>query len=486
MKHAALSPGPSGRPKRRRRPLKYWHKTYLATLALFLACLFGTIAGVLTFGRRQNFSALANETLARQQYLVQALAQDAATVAASRPGALPRLCEFYGERFPREGAALEVTQAGQTLFSNLPAFQAETRPELEVRAGQRIYLVRPTAAGQQLFIASRLAAPLENTVVTCTFDVQHFYSEWGRIRFLCLSIGGAVSALFALALYAVLARMYRPLGQLTATAQAIAGGDLAARAPFARADEVGELGRAMNQMAGQVQAKLTEVQAAADEKQQLIDNLSHEMRTPLTAIGGWAETIQRAQLDPDELLEATDTILFESRRVLALSQQLLKLSTLRHEPLELESVQLAALFGRVQRAVAPQAAQRGVRWSVADAGALGSVRADPVLLESLLVNLADNGVKACAAGGRVELAAARCAGGVLFSVTDNGRGMSAETLAHIGQPFYRADKARSRAEGGAGLGLALCFGIARRHGAALKFESEPGRGTRASVIFTTS
>lgn len=469
----------------RGRGLKYWQKTYVATLALFLACLLGTIAGVLTFGRGQNFSAAVSEALARQQYLVAGLGQDAATLAASRPGALPKLCEYYGERFLREGVALEVREGDAALFSSLPAFTAESRPELEVQAGQRIYLVRPTSAGRMLFISARLPEPLEATMVTCAFNIQVFFDEWGRLRFLCLSIGGGVSALFALALYAVLARMYRPLGQVTATARAIAGGDLTVRAPAARTDEMGELGRSLNEMAGQVQAKLSELQAAADEKQRLIDNLSHEMRTPLTAIGGWAETIQRAELDRDELLEATDTILFESRRVLALSRQLLKLSVLHHEPLETEPVELEALFARVRRAVAPKAAQRGVVFALAGVAAPGTVQADPVLLESLLINLADNGVKACAPGGRVELSALRAKGRVLLAVTDTGRGMSAETLAHLGQPFYRADKARSRAEGGAGLGLALCFEIARRHGAELKFESIPGRGTRASLVFTT-
>ena len=90
------------------------------------------------------------------------------------------------------------------------------------------------------------------------------------------------------------------------------------------------------------------------------------------------------------------------------------------------------------------------------------------------------------AGGRVRLLAHRAPGRVLFVVTDDGRGMDRETLAHLGEPFYRADKARSRAEGGAGLGVSLCFAIARRHGAQLEFESQPGRGTRATVTFTTS
>lgn len=472
---------------RRFRPrLKYWQKTYLATLALFLICLLGGIGGVLGMGRRQNFSATVSRALTQQQYLEQALARDAAAVAASRSAALQNLYQYYGGRGGQGGAALEAVQAGKTIYSNLPFFEATARPEWEVQTGQRIYLTRPTRQGHLLFVSSRLPPPLADTVVTWGFNVEDYYQQWDRLCRLCWYIGGGVSAVFALALYWVLDRLYRPLAQLTGTARAIAKGNLAARAPAARKDEMGDLGRAMNQMAAQVQGKLEQLEAQTAAKQQLIDNLSHEMRTPLTAIGGWAETIQRADLDRNELLEATDTILLESRRVLSLSRQLLKLSVLQHEPLELQPVPLAQLFDRVARTVGPKARQQGVDLRVQVSETPGCVQADPALLESLLVNLLDNAVKACAPGGRVRLAAALASLGPVLTVTDDGAGMSKATLAHIGQPFYRADKARSRAEGGAGLGLALCFEIARRHGAVLCFESSLGKGTRASLLFTGS
>ena len=113
-----------------------------------------------------------------------------------------------------------------------------------------------------------------------------------------------------------------------------------------------------------------------------------------------------------------------------------------------------------------------------------TVQGEAALLESLMVNLADNAVKACGPGGSVRLCARRETGRLMLTVQDTGRGMDAETLAHIGEPFYRPDKARSREQGGAGLGLALCFQIAQSHGAALSFTSAPGAGTTAAVIFT--
>jgi signal transduction histidine kinase len=102
---------------------------------------------------------------------------------------------------------------------------------------------------------------------------------------------------------------------------------------------------------------------------------------------------------------------------------------------------------------------------------------DPLLLSLLFDNLTDNAVKSGAT--RVTLS---CGEGEV-SVTDDGRGMTAEQLAHITRPFYRTDKSRSRGEGGTGLGLALCKQIALCHGAELSFTSETGKGTRVKVIF---
>ena len=215
-----------------------------------------------------------------------------------------------------------------------------------------------------------------------------------------------------------------------------------------------------------------------------MDDLSHEMRTPLTAIGGYAEYIQRADLRGPELQEALDTIRFESGRLLNLSQQLVRLSVLRQEPPELTEQDAAALLRRAAKALRPKAAARGVTLHCETPEALPAIQGEAALLESLVVNLGDNAIKACAAGGTVTLAGAAAAdGGCALTVTDNGRGMDAGTLARIGQPFYRADKARARAEGGAGLGVALCRSITAAHGAQLQYESEPGRGTRTTVTF---
>lgn len=469
----------------RRLHLKYWHKTYLASLAL-AAGLLAALFAVLQISCRQSFAARVDELLTRQHALVTTVAEDTAAVLASRPDALAQLWSNHGQSARGQGLGLGIFRNGEAVYSSLPT--AEPLPEITTLvAGQRSWQVRMVEGGHLFYATTALAGDLIGYTITMTAPIEDFYTEWQRIAAVCAGLGTAAAGAFALGLYLVLRRLSRPLQTLTEAARSMAGGDYTRRAtaPGApRTDEVGELGRALDELAATVDAQLKTLSTEAEAKQRLVDDLSHEMRTPLTAIGGYAEYIQRADLRGSELQEALDTIRFESGRLLNLSQQLVRLSVLRQEPPELTEQDAAALLRRAAKALRPKAAARGVALHCETPEALPAIQGEAALLESLVVNLGDNAIKACAAGGTVTLAGAAAAdGGCALTVTDNGRGMDAGTLARIGQPFYRADKARARAEGGAGLGVALCRSITAAHGAQLQYESEPGRGTRATVTF---
>ena len=466
-------------------PLRFWQKIYLATLALFLACLFGGVWGAATVSCRLSFRARCDEFLARQRAFVQRAAEDIPILSASRPAALDALYLYYGQQARADGLRAGIWQEDTQLLNDLP-LTADQLPELDtLQPGQRSWQVRLLKDRHVIFATTALSGAMEGWRITVCADIQDFYTDWQRTAGLFLALCAGVSVVFAAALYLVLRRMNRPLQNLTQTARQIAAGNYAARTPVAaaRSDELGELGSTLNDASARIQGQIAQLAAEADAKQMLVDDLSHEMRTPLTAIGGYAQTIRLADLRGEELMQAAESIEFESRRLLNLSQQLLQLSVLDHEPLELTRTRVSDLLDRVGGAVGPKAAARGVAMEILPDPAHpdACIRCQPDLMESLLVNLCDNGIKACRSGGRVTLRFVRQQTRSVFAVRDNGRGMDAATLARIGQPFYRADKARSRAEGGAGLGVSLCFAIARVHGAVLTYHSKPGQGTTALV-----
>ena len=135
----------------------------------------------------------------------------------------------------------------------------------------------------------------------------------------------------------------------------------------------------------------------------------------------------------------------------------------------------------VEYTVRAKAEKRGITMTFQ--AELDVLKGNPELLESLLINLIDNGIKACESGGCVQVKAYRDGEKAVLSVSDNGRGIPPEELGRVREAFYRVDKARSRKEGGAGLGLSLCEQIADIHQAVMELDSIPQKGTTVRIAF---
>ena len=216
------------------------------------------------------------------------------------------------------------------------------------------------------------------------------------------------------------------------------------------------------------------LQALNDRQSRFVADLTHELKTPLTSMIGYADLLRNAPLDESRRRAAADAIYHESTRLESLSQQLLALQGLQTDGVTLGSVPVAAVFADVARSL-PDAALD------CDAPAGAAVRADRVLLADLLRNLVLNALHAEPKDGTVHLTCAEAGGQWRLTVRDNGCGIPAGALPHLTEPFYRVDKARARANGGSGVGLALCAEIAAAFGTKLEFESTPGEGTAVAI-----
>lgn len=216
------------------------------------------------------------------------------------------------------------------------------------------------------------------------------------------------------------------------------------------------------------------LQALNDRQSRFVADLTHELKTPLTSMIGYADLLRSAPLDESRRRAAADAIYHESTRLESLSQQLLALQGLQTDGVTLGSVPMAAVFADVARSL-PDAALD------CDAPAGAAVLADRVLLADLLRNLVLNALHAEPKDGTVHLTCAEAGGQWRLTVRDNGCGIPAGALPHLTEPFYRVDKARARANGGSGVGLALCAEIAAAFGTKLEFESTPGEGTTVAI-----
>lgn len=288
--------------------------------------------------------------------------------------------------------------------------------------------------------------------------------------------GAAALGLIGLALAGALAIwisgvLTRPLSQLADAAAKLADGDYAAPLPAAKNDEMNALIRAFSRMSAAIDERETALRTQAEERQALIDALAHEMRTPLTAILGGARLLQQSRLSGSQQSELLDTMAREASRLSTMDERLLLLTRLDHE------APAFAPFDSQAMAREALSVFDGVRLEGDDAVFVGERELTILLLRNLVVN-------AQRAGGKEAVRVTLHPDG--FDVTDYGCGMTKEQIARAFEPFYKADKARTRSAGGAGLGLPLCRKIARLHHGELQMESEIGRGTRVCYRFDTS
>ncbi|MDR1291783.1 MAG: HAMP domain-containing histidine kinase [Clostridiales Family XIII bacterium] len=214
-------------------------------------------------------------------------------------------------------------------------------------------------------------------------------------------------------------------------------------------------------------------------RQEFISNVSHEIQSPLTSIGGFAELLQNPALPMDERLRYAKIIRAESKRLSSLSDNLLKLSSLDNDPLSLAEFRLDKQLSNVILTLEPQWAERNILLE-ADLPQC-TTRADEGLLSQVWVNLLHNAVKFTPEGDSVSVKLESDGGGATVTITDNGVGIGKEDLPHIFERFYKADKARDRSLGGNGLGLSLVKKIVELHGGQISVESELGKGARFTV-----
>ena len=260
---------------------------------------------------------------------------------------------------------------------------------------------------------------------------------------------------------------------LTDAGAQIAAGDYARRTDLHTGDEIEALSRSFDKMADAVQEKIADLEADVQRREDFVGAFTHELKTPMTSIIGYADMLHTMQTDPDEQREAAAAIVHEGRRLEALSRKLLALLGLNEEGVELTAVPLPALWPRLH-AACPDVTLR-------TPAAAPTVRGDADLLLDLLCNLVQNAAKASAPGAPVLVLCAQAGDAVTLTVADRGCGIPPELIPRVTEPFYMVDKSRARRQGGSGLGLALCQRIAAAHGSALRIESEPDRGTRVSV-----
>jgi len=318
-------------------------------------------------------------------------------------------------------------------------------------------------------------------------DIAYIYKiadisfVWARLRLLVLGMAAVLLVLLGLttAFIAVsMNKVLRPLGELNAGARRIADGQYEHRIHVSTQDEIGKLGESFNKMVEAVEQRTKSLQDSEQKKTLFMGDLTHELKTPVTAISGYAQLLLTAKLSEERREEALMYIHEECGRLERLSKKLMQLLELdRDGTLDFTEVTAGRLFDAVARACHKLLDDKGV--TLVCRGGEHLFRVEEDLMTDALINLVDNAVKASETGSEVILEATEDT----ISVRDFGMGIPKDEQERILEPFYMIDKSRSRKSGGAGLGLSLTAAIIRKHNCRLVIESEENKGTTMILQF---
>ncbi len=450
--------------------MKFFEKTYLIILALFLIFFNVSIFTISLVTFNNTMDTAKSGCLAECAAIKESFEDDLGTLNGANEGVYwlqISYCNFYKGK----EIYLRFERNENEIYSSIP--DGMNIPDTNVISIEK-------NNGNNFILISEETLSGGYTI-TYAKDISYLYDEF---KVLALSFLGAsllTSVALAALLYFVLRKLYSPLEKLRKVTGRISEGDFSIRADESGNDEFGELAKDFNIMSKKINEQMNDLKSTAEQKQRMLDDLAHEMRTPLTSIHGYAEYIRNANISEEERTDAADFILKESMRLKSISEILLDTAFIRENTIEPKPVSVLELLKNTKERMLVLAEKKKVNISVT--GEDITVNGEKVLLELLMTNITENAIKACYDGGKVILSAKTENDRAVIYIEDNGIGMTTEQLEHITEPFYRTDKSRSRKEGGTGLGLALCDTIVKVHGASLEFSSEKGKGTTVIVRF---
>lgn len=371
----------------------------------------------------------------------------------------PSLMENHKDRF-EVAAALEKGLGQSTRFS-------ET-----LKCDMKYVAVRVSENNEVLGVV-RFALLLSDVQLQIRLIYRVVF--WGAIAAILIALTVA---------YFISKSITSPIAQMKEVAQSIAKGDFSRKLNVKTKDELGQLAKSLNTMADELQQKIQNLKHMDNVRTDFVANVSHELKTPLTLIKGYIETLEDKEIDDREKTRKFVSIIKEhTGRLENIINDLLSLSELESSSAALAKVELdlKALIDNVSLSFGHALAAKKQNLSIDSQGIDFKIKADPDKIEQVLVNLIDNAVKYCGENGIIKISLIEQQSEIIVTVEDNGIGIPKDQTDRVFERFYRVDKARSRQLGGTGLGLSIAKHIVLAHKGKISIESQINIGTKVSV-----
>ncbi len=450
--------------------MKLWQKIYMTALLLFLPVL---NVGLFMGARKifdYNIESAKDQASDEVHLLCHTIVRDIES--------LPGVQQL------REGIVEEVAQTYIDYMAN-----KDSNVTLEIRyvdvsedltMGQQLIQLYMGGDDPILYVTELLETPYEGYQLYYTKPLTDFYQLWSDLKTVFMIISLSCSVVLAAILYLLLYEMTYPLKRLSEEVERMRRGEPWVPVEVEGKDDIASLTERFNEMAEEIQSQMEQLQKENSVKQQLVDDVAHELRTPLTAIYGYAEYLEKAPCTEEEKIDALEYIMTESKRLSHMGQELLSMAIFREDELNREEIDAEDFVKDISNMLETNLRERRIK--LQSTVGLASFMGDRSMLVCLARNLIENAARASESGSTVWFYLWDEPDAFCMAVQDQGIGMEEEELNRITDAFYRVDKARSRSNGGAGIGLSLCDLIVRKHSGVMEFESQPGVGTTVTII----
>lgn len=459
--------------------MKLWQKLSLVTVSvlLFASLVFGGIVISHSAGYDQGKTVESYEQQLKSAAYALAREIESSSLDEYRAATRDSYLSFLLQRYD---AAQYILVGPDKVICNETAFEL-ANPWDERWDGDEVFSIIQRRGEQYILLAGKRIPVAEggDYRLILVRDISSLYRDIRDQAFFYLAVYLGMAVLATLLVFLMSKKILRPLTELQRAARDIRRGRLERRADVHTRDETGMLAADFNAMAERIEGQVRELSEESERRRQMLGSLAHELKTPMTSIIGYSDSLLHVNLREEQKERALLHIYEQCRRLERLSGKLMSLVGMYdNDSICLEETRMEELFSEVVSLEEFHLREKGI--SLVSSCHMEDRKVDRDLFTSLLVNLIDNGAKASKEGDTVFLAGE----GDRITVRDQGCGIPQEEILRVTEAFYMVDKARSRKEGGCGLGLSLCVRIAQLHGARLEIESRVGRGTVVSVIFS--
>lgn len=473
--------------------MKFWKKIFLYSVILTMVLINGLGIVMINRVHKDSLDRVIKDTMDRQKnisnsiYLNYDIRNDKYIYDKDRQDvsqSMNIILKSYIYTDQEDIQNIQVFNKSKKLVASLNKYndECDISDILDKNGEERFFTIKNINKERVLLVSSQLKVNNENYKLVLLRSIEFLYEDRNENYRMFIILDVIINIMLIIGMYIISKNTTKPIADLTNVSIDIANGEYHKRVSVGTSkDEVALLSRNFNFMMEELESKIEELKNVNEEKQRFINNLTHEIKTPITSIIGYSDILLRGNIKNEVKLKALDYINSESKRLESLSSALVKLILVKNNNPEKNIISIKQCMVDVSKSISYKLKEKNINLSI-DIDDI-NIMADKELVIILLRNILENSIKACDTNGNIKVKSKlEDKGSYCISIEDNGKGISKEDLSKIKEPFYVVDKSRSRKDNGLGLGLSICKEVCNAYNIKFEITSELNIGTNVKLV----